>query len=502
MSAASFRNLQKLKKFTKNWGGRNGSNMKIVPQGPSLTRILQFSRIKNHWLPTIRGELIMKALTKKELSHILQWQRPNDWNDVIEQDAAYLASNLRYYRFEPLDVDQNSKMLTDFYLSVVLKPDHEAVINLVSSKFPYSIPALLQVAWIFTVQSSDGRTHSNDMVEKALFVFDRCFKNGILFNGVDCQLPFTFFYNRLFYLACFRHIQNLTGRGAFHTAAEWSKVLWSINPTNDPYGCRYFIDYYLILDKDYEFLIKLSRCRLFNQYEEWKTFNLTMSIIYAYYKMDMLTECKAFIHSQVLNQDNNNNNTNDSFIYLLLSFLSKLTHIDVDLDVPSNEDLNQIDIIQLALYEIRKTNSEIYTMEYINFLVAEIKGILGDMENKSKIKPYMKENDDSDATDDYFIYNIPINLIRFVVLSHESSLMAKLPTKLFDNYQLLEYDLLPPRPHTNEDAEILEDISSFIKEKDLNQYAASLLQDEDIMNRIQQLSLQEYIQQNENMAQE
>ena len=64
-------------------------------------------------------------------------------------------------------------------------------------------------------------------------------------------------------------------------------------------GCRFFIDHYLLQAQDYKFLVDLSRNALFTQYEEWQTFNLDMSIVLAFLKMDLHDEAAEHMKSAV-----------------------------------------------------------------------------------------------------------------------------------------------------------------------------------------------------------
>lgn len=252
VSPQVMKQIEKLKHMVRNWGGKDH---KTVPNG-STTRRLAFTKIRDDWIPTPRGEFALTPVTPTEVLDWQCWQRPDDWEDEIKRTTSkWQNAGIKFYKFEPSNTESNRKAITEFYMSVVLHPDHEALISLISSKFPYHVPALLQVALILVRQGD--KANSNGLVERALFVFDRALRSHVSFDG-QCQMPYIFFFSRQFYFAIFHYIQILAQRGAISTASEWCKTLWSLSPLEDPLGCRYFIDHYLILNKEYTFLVKLA----------------------------------------------------------------------------------------------------------------------------------------------------------------------------------------------------------------------------------------------------
>lgn len=234
VSPQQLKQIQRLKRLIRNWGGKDH---KLAPNGPGMhPHHLKFTKIRDDWIPTQRGELSMKLLSSDELLNWQLWERPLDWKDVIQNDVSQWQKFISFYKFEPLNSDSSKKSMMDFYLSVIVHPDHEALINLISSKFPYHVPGLLQVALILIRQGDKSNT--NGLLQRALFVFDRALKANIVFDSLTCQLPYIYFFNRQFYLAVFRYIQSLAQRGVIGTASEWTKVLWSLSPLEDPLGCR------------------------------------------------------------------------------------------------------------------------------------------------------------------------------------------------------------------------------------------------------------------------
>jgi len=412
-------------------------------------------------------------------------QRPTDCKEVIEDDLKRWKKYVSFYRFEPLDIDLSRKAMTEFYLSVIVHPDHEALINLISSKFPYHIPSLLQVALI-TIRQGD-RSNTNGLLQRALFVFDRALKACINFDVLSCNLPYIYFFNRQFYLAIFRYILALAQRGAITTAAEWCKVLWSLSPTEDPLGCRYFMDHYLLLNNDYQYIIEVSKSPLINSYRQWYTFGISLATVYSYIKIDEYEKARKELKK--------------CFYYhgpaLATLFVEKLVG-----------DPSFSDIFTIHNYDSELLEAKAYMARFgaiwkdpkdINFLHQEILIILNEYKEDKTLSDlkFVAEKEEDVQENVFFINDIPINLLRFAILSEESSIMAGIPAYIWSDYEVYEFDVLPPQPTSKESLEVLENVKSFINDKDLAISQAAMLQDEDMMNQIRQLSLQQYIQQNE-----
>lgn len=489
ISAQQLKQIQRMKRLVRNWGGKDH---RTVPNGPgNSVHRLRFTKVKNDWLPTVRGELEMHALSKVEVNDWQMWQRSQDWKDVIEADTEKWLNTVKFYKFEPLNTDLNRKAMTDFYLSVILHPDHEALINLISSKFPYHVPALLQVALI-TIRQGD-KSNTNGILQRALFVFDRALKMGISFDGISCQLPYIYFFNRQFYLAIFRYILSLAQRGAVGTASEWCKVLWSLSPLEDPLGCRYFMDHYLLLSNSYKYIIELSRDALMNVYKQWYTLGFGLGVVLSYLKMGEHELAKNELLRCFRHHPSG----------LATLFSEKLAG---DSSLISGLDINgnSVELIEVKAYMARFSNHW-KSIDDITFLHSELTKILSDFQAGkivvSNVSNTPEEPNDLD-NNPFFLEGIPVNLLRFVILSEESSVMASIPAHLWAKHEIYEFDVLPPVPTSHESEQVVENVKSFINERDLAAAQAALLEDTDLLDRIRQLSLQQYIQENETMNNE
>lgn len=483
ISPQQLKQIQRLKRLVRNWGGKD---RRSVPNGPGgFSHRLQFTKIRDDWLPTPRGELVMKSLTESELLDWQLWQRPVDWKDIIEEDINKWKNYIDFYKFEPLNDDLNRKATTEFYLNVITHPDHEALINLIASQAPYYVPGLLQVALIAVRQGDKSNT--NGLLQRALFVFDRALKHKILFNSTSCQLPYIYFFNRQFYLAIFRYILVLAQAGTVATASEWTKVLFSLSPMEDPLGCRYFMDHYLLLSDDYQYIIELSKLPIMNCYKEWYTWGFSMGVILSYLKIGEIKSAEKELlksfkqHAPLLGQ---------LYVEKLAGDVNLLSGLTIE-DKPSKSIEYKM---YLSRFSLLWKSAEELTFLHNNLtkLFTQYKqGII-----KLASNDLLRDNE-AEIDNVFYIKDIPINLLRFAILSEESSVMAMIPSFIWSDYEIYEFDVLPPQPNSKEDMCVLETVKSFINERDLVDAQAMRMQDEEIMNQIRQLSLNQYIEANE-----
>lgn len=484
VSPQQLKQIQRLKRLIRNWGGKDH---RLAPNDPGMhPQHLKFTKIRDDWIPTQRGELSMKLLSSDDLLDWQLWERPLDWKDVIQNDVSQWQKFISFYKFEPLNSDLSKKSMMDFYLSVIVHPDHEALINLISSKFPYHVPGLLQVALIFIRQGD--RSNTNGLLQRALFVFDRALKANIIFDSLNCQLPYIYFFNRQFYLAIFRYIQSLAQRGVIGTASEWTKVLWSLSPLEDPLGCRYFLDHYFLLNNDYQYIIELSNSPLMNCYKQWNTLGFSLAVVLSFLRINEMSSArnallKAFKHHPL--------QLSELFKEKLLGDHALTKDLSIDGHLAENLELKAY----MARFPLLWNRNE-----EVTFLHDEMSSILQDYHRGNVT---IDSNDGQDHNNinnlqsPFFIAGIPINLLRFAILSEESSVMAAIPSFIWSDNEVYEFDVLPPMPTSKESIEVVENIKTFINEKDLAVLQAERMQDEDLLNQIRQISLQQYIHENE-----
>ena len=124
---------------------------------------------------------------------------------------------------------------------------------------PYHISTLLQVSEI-AKQESDHAT-SGDLLERALFSFGRAVHSTFTKNLSEgkARLDFRRAENREFWLASWRYMLNLTMRATWRTIYEWTKLLLSLSPEDDPYALWMVLDQYALRSRQDLDYLNISR---------------------------------------------------------------------------------------------------------------------------------------------------------------------------------------------------------------------------------------------------
>ncbi|KAM3420665.1 hypothetical protein BST61_g3920 [Cercospora zeina] len=149
---------------------------------------------------------------------------------------------------------------------------------------PYHISTLLQVSEI-AKQERDFTT-AGDLLEWALYSFGRAVHSTFSKNLADgkARLDFRRSENREFWLASWRYMQNLTMRATYRTVYEWTKMLLSLSPQDDPYALWLVLDQYALRSKEQIDYLNISRNAIFKAVHEGMP-NVQVS--------QALAECKA-----------------------------------------------------------------------------------------------------------------------------------------------------------------------------------------------------------------
>lgn len=216
----------------KDWGGKDGR------QVPGTNRKLVFSKVRPHFLPTVKREIMMEQVHEPE-------------------DEVYKTTSFKFVHTEPYSQAQR---LFQYLLSV---SDPQTIINQVLPKSFYHTPTLMMIAENL-VQGGGQHQEAADMIERCLLVFDRAFKPQFLFDG-SCRLPFKYFENRSFYQVLMKHLKVLMRRGTWTTAFEFAKFLWSLSPELDPYGAGHMIDVFAISAAQEQYILDLAENKHFSE---------------------------------------------------------------------------------------------------------------------------------------------------------------------------------------------------------------------------------------------
>ena len=120
---------------------------------------------------------------------------------------------------------------------------------------PFHIDTLLQANEYFRHQGDHAQ--GAELIERALFTLDDAMDPSFNISTGRVRLPFGTTENRVFYLVLWKEIQNLGKRGCWRTCFEFSKLLFSLDPINDPYGVLLCLDFHAFRAGMHQYLVDL-----------------------------------------------------------------------------------------------------------------------------------------------------------------------------------------------------------------------------------------------------
>jgi len=415
--------IKRMSRRVRGWGGPDHRSV------PGRTRKLTLTKIRDDWIPTNRKPLVMEEMKAGELKALIRSKHPDDWDEAVDKQVrADENAGIKYFRMTegPL---YSRALTTEFFISIAIEPDHESIIKLLQ-KAPYHLESILQVASI--LQRQGDKSNTNGLIERALFIFDWSLKNTFDLGNGCCRLPFEFYLNRQIYLSVFRYITVLTRKSTLYTAFNYCKLLFSFDPANDPYGVRYFIDYYAFLSDEFQYVVDLFNSPLIQCYEEWITPSLCYTAALCHWKLGHIDEARQQLRLAVQKHP-----------YTGCAILLKLfgaSSLSSSYEWPVEKEVSSTVEIATAVYTVR-VGQMLNDPQLKNFVTEELKSLL----SHSNASDTLKEDDK------YYLNNleeIPHNLLRHVILSDETSAMAKIPESFWSSNEVYEFDILPPEHGT------------------------------------------------------
>ena len=119
---------------------------------------------------------------------------------------------------------------------------------------PFHIDTLLQASEYYRHQGD--HTQGAELIERALFTLDDAMDPSFNISTGRVRLPFGITENRIFYLVLWKEIQNLGKRGCWRTCFEFTKLLLSLDPINDPYGVLLCLDFHAFRAGMHQYLVE------------------------------------------------------------------------------------------------------------------------------------------------------------------------------------------------------------------------------------------------------
>ncbi|KAH9483302.1 Transcription factor 25 [Psilocybe cubensis] len=139
-----------------------------------------------------------------------------------------------------VEYSKKYKSMTKAFMDTVLSGDPQGFWDLLGT-LPWHADTLLQVSEVY--RHRDEHAQAVDFVDRALFTYERAFIGAFTFTTGLNRLDFDRVENRPFYLALHRQITDLQRRGCVRTAFEFSRLMYSLDPWNDPHGALLHLDF-------------------------------------------------------------------------------------------------------------------------------------------------------------------------------------------------------------------------------------------------------------------
>ncbi|XP_057330369.1 transcription factor 25 [Microplitis mediator] len=142
------------------------------------------------------------------------------------------------------------------FFTAVESQNPENIVSILNAH-PYHIDTLLQFAELCKL--NEDLQMSAEFVERAVHYFECAFHTHFYFIGGNSRLSYKNQTNRPFFIALFKHLMFVGGRGCYRTSLELCKVLLSLNPEGDPLAIVLAIDFFALRAKEYEWLIDFCK---------------------------------------------------------------------------------------------------------------------------------------------------------------------------------------------------------------------------------------------------
>lgn len=118
---------------------------------------------------------------------------------------------------------------------------------------PTHVESLLQLSDMIRV--SEDYKAAGDLIERALLIFERGFHPKFNMATATCRLSYKRPENRTFFITLFKHISYCNRRGLRRTPLEYTKLLLSLEPVNDPLFASLLVDFYALRSEEFDFII-------------------------------------------------------------------------------------------------------------------------------------------------------------------------------------------------------------------------------------------------------
>lgn len=368
-------NLSSSLQKPRDWGGKDGKTI------PGTSRKLILTRIKDRFPPVNRRDILMEQLTGNKYNGIREFK--------FTHSTVYMEAEKAFQ-----------------VLSTV--GDLDVLVSHTLKETPYHVSTLLLLS---DVKITAGQySDAGELIEQCLLVYDRGFRTNFDVTSGTCRLPFRYYENRGFYLTIFKYLKILMRRGTWNTAFEFNKLLWSLEPEDDPLGAGFMIDFFAINAGMCQYILDLEA----NEYFTKKHYSLRPNILYS----------RALAYHQKYPDQS------EKIIDYVIEAVTKFPWVAAAI---LDGEGAQSPIYGVKAGPEQAIYSKLYATQMKTFWQGDIRQILLDVCQRLdlKLKPIKQAE------------GVSINVARFALLSEQTEVYSLIPKEYLSN-TMFANDVLPP----------------------------------------------------------
>ncbi|MFH4979642.1 hypothetical protein AB6A40_006351 [Gnathostoma spinigerum] len=156
----------------------------------------------------------------------------------------------------------------------------QSLIAAILQAYPYHLDSLLVMAEYLRMQ--EDFQQARDLIERGIFCCESALAPRFQLTNYDHRIDYNDFENRAFFLLLNRYLRDSVKRCCFTTAFNVAKLVFSLDPVNDPLAVLLVIDSIAIRAHQYSFLIDMFENLKFSRNLE-RLPNFAFSVPLAYY---------------------------------------------------------------------------------------------------------------------------------------------------------------------------------------------------------------------------
>ncbi|CAG8578848.1 6524_t:CDS:10 [Paraglomus occultum] len=363
-------------------------------------------------------------------------------------------NGVQYFK---INHSQKYRSIQELFLDCIASHDPNTIAALVRDN-PYHIDSLLQLSDICKMSGDHGV--AGEMVERALYAFEKCFHPEFYISKGTVRLDYKHFENRAFFLALFRHAMFLSRRGCWQTAFGFTRLLLALSPESDPLSALLFIDFFGLKTRQYSYVYTMAN--------EWKAKKLYRYPNFAY------SRALAKFHLELQDDKDSANEESSALLKLAIIYfpgivlgLAKKCDIILGSDIVSHayfqplEDKSYLSLLY-DLY-IEQTSSLWAQSEVASWLTTTLVSLMSELsehvseqEGGNQLVIFIPSHTSSGQIEvgecireSFYNAGVPQNVCRFVIVSENNNLRGHLPPEI-SAMEIMLYDPLPPTDGDNQ----------------------------------------------------